>query len=223
MTHHESYNIYPNTLAAPFDTIVVAQPLSLTSLAKNLGVPLKELRELNPAFKFNLIPAFVKSYTVRVPERTGDLLNEQRHSILQAAAARLQPAQKQVLLAGNIASALRLQANLMQVFTDKKKVMHLVQGSEAIDQIATRYQVAVSEIENWNYLANQKLKAGQKLVLYVDKLSHPAPFPGTPETSAVARIKPIESKAVVDLASGSGPSKLAVKLPNYLANAVASN
>ncbi|CAA9292948.1 MAG: GH23 [uncultured Cytophagales bacterium] len=215
MTNHASYNIYPDSLApaASFDTIHVSQPLSLTQLAKNLDVSLKELQELNPAFKYNLIPAFVKQYTVRIPNRAMGTLAARREAILEAAAPKLLAAQKQVLLAGNITSAIRLEASQMEVFTDKKKVTYEVRGTEGLEDIAAKYGVEVATIQDWNYLNNQKLRVGQKLVLYLDR-SGAVPAPGlTPETSLVALIEEIEGNPTMDLEDDADSLKPVDKLP----------
>jgi membrane-bound lytic murein transglycosylase D len=215
MTHHASYNLYPDTLAptVDFDTIRVSQPLSMTQLAKNLDVPLKELQDLNPAFKYNLIPAFVKQYTVRIPARAAATLAARRAAILESAMPKLQAAQKQVLLAGNITSAIRLEASQMEVFTDKKKVTYEVRGTEGLEDVAAKYGVEVATIEDWNYLSSQKLRVGQKLVLYLDR-NGVAPAPElTPETSLVALIEEIEINHSVELEESADSLKPVDKLP----------
>jgi membrane-bound lytic murein transglycosylase D len=215
MTHHASYNLYPDTLAptVAFDTIHVSQPLSMTQLAKNLDVPLKELQDLNPAFKYNLIPAFVKQYTLRIPARAAATLDARRAAILEAAMPRLQAAQKQVLLAGNITSAIRLEASQMEVFTDKKKVNYEVRGTEGLEDIAAKYGVEVATIEDWNYLSSQKLRVGQKLVLYIDRNGAAPAAELTPETSLVALIEEIEINHSVELEDPDDSLKPVDKLP----------
>jgi membrane-bound lytic murein transglycosylase D len=215
MTHHASYNIFPDTLAptVAFDTIHVSQPLSMTQLAKHLDVPVKELQDLNPAFKYNLIPAFVKQYTLRIPARASATLAARRAAILEAAMPRLQAAQKQVLLAGNITFAIRLEASQMEVFTDKKKVTYEVRGTEGLEDIAAKYHVETDAIADWNYLSSQKLRVGQKLVLYIDRAGAVQAPELTPETSLVALIEEIESIHTVDLEDAADTLKPVDKLP----------
>ena len=215
MTHHASYNIFPDTLAptVAFDTIHVSQPLSMTQLAKNLGVPVKELQDLNPAFKYNLIPAFVKQYTLRIPARASATLAARRAAILEAAMPKFQAAQRQVLLAGNITSAIRLEASQMEVFTDKKKVTYEVRGTEGLEDIAAKYHVETAAIEDWNYLSSQKLRVGQKLVMYIDRAGAVQAPELTPETSLVALIEEIESIHIVDLEDEADTLKPVDKLP----------
>lgn len=225
MSNHETYNIYPDTLdlAASFDTIQVDQPLSMALLAKNLNVPLQELRELNPTFKYNLIPAFVKKYTLRIPARAMGRLAEERQAILEAATPKLPSAQKQVLLAGNISSAIRLQASLMEVFTNKKKVTYQVTGTEAIKDIVGKYQVDATDIADWNYLKNHTLQAGQKLVLFVDPAGSEPSGLVTPETSVVASIEEIPVTCTIALEERNDLPKLVAKLPGDFGIIVASN
>ncbi len=66
-----------------FDEIQVPDALDLQVLAQGLGVPAAELRELNPAIRYDLTPAG-HTTTVRVPRGLGQKATEQLQSIPRA-------------------------------------------------------------------------------------------------------------------------------------------
>ncbi len=171
MSHHHDYNIYPDTLAqtAPVDTMQVTQPLNLSVLASHLGVPLVNLKKLNPAFKGNLVPAFVKTYTLRIPGEARVKLISRRQAILDAATPRLTSTLRQALLASNISAAIRQQTYLMETFSGMKKVAFEATGSDNLMAVAEKYQVDVTTLAGWNYLTSHNLRTGQKLVVYLNR------------------------------------------------------
>ena len=169
MSYHKAYNIYPDTLTQTIsvDTIQVNQPLNLSALATSLDMPLPELKKLNPAFRGNLVPAFVKTYTLRIPGEAKTRLVAQRQAILDAATPRLTAIQRQTMLAGNINAAIRQQTNMMETFSGMKKVTYQATGSEDLLEVADRYQVDVATLTRWNYLTSHTLRTGQKLTIYL--------------------------------------------------------
>jgi membrane-bound lytic murein transglycosylase D len=152
MNYHETYGIYPDSLAlhVPFDTIQVGQALDIAGLAKQLDIPLKEFQWLNPHLKRNIIPAYLKNYTLFVPKRGIALLVAQRQAIMAAAAPVMRMRNSRKLSGGGT-----------------RKIMHAVRRGETINQIAAVYQVAVKSIRRWNSLSSNYVKKGRRLVVWV--------------------------------------------------------
>lgn len=171
MSHHHDYDIYPHTPVptALIDTMQVTQPLNLSVLAAQLGVPLANLKKLNPAFKGNLVPAFVKTYTLRIPAEARLKLVSRRQAILDAATPNITLTLQKALLASHTTAAIRQQTHLMETFSGMRKVTFEATGSEDLVAVAEKYQVDVTAIAGWNYLTSHDLRTGQKLVVYLNR------------------------------------------------------
>lgn len=90
MQYAQAYNITCESQARYIaaDTIVINQYLHMGQLASSLGVSLEVLRMLNPQLKKNIIPAYVKNYSLRIPSEKKAFFALNRDSILHYASGK---------------------------------------------------------------------------------------------------------------------------------------
>ena len=69
--YHQAHNIeaaqLPDCIAS--DTVVVNRIMHLGQVASTLNIPIETLRDLNPQYKLDIIPANKRSYSLRLPTR----------------------------------------------------------------------------------------------------------------------------------------------------------
>ena len=154
MNYAEEHNIYPmrpGMFYYDIDTVTVNDILAFDQLNEMFGIPLDELKYLNPQFKKSIIPATEgKTYVIRIPRRfVADYLNNE-----------------QALYAYKTKKGIEKDKLLAEVKKAKDRNIHYVKSGESLGLIAKRYRVYVSQIKQWNGLRSNTIYPGQKLVLF---------------------------------------------------------
>ncbi len=141
----------------PFDTILVSQRVDMSQLAKQLGVSLNDLRTLNPQVKKNVVPAYFKGYTLRIPAEKKDFFVLNRSTILTSIAA-ARPSRQRGLF---------IHTSTFSTVHNGRKIIHTVSRGQVLSNIADQYQVSVKDVKRWNHLGGNFIKTGQRLVVWV--------------------------------------------------------
>ena len=70
-TYHEAHGVVPAPTpdCVATDTVMVSRVMHLGQVASTLNIPIETLRDLNPQYKLDIIPATKKSYSLRLPTR----------------------------------------------------------------------------------------------------------------------------------------------------------
>ena len=124
--------------------------MHLNQIASTIDVPLETLRQVNPQYKMDIIPATTKSYTLVLPQR----------SIAQYIAHEPEIQAK---------DSMYLKEYINPANIDKKKLersgtVYVVKKGDTLGAIARRYRVTTSQLMRWNNLKSaHKLRIGQRL------------------------------------------------------------
>ena len=158
MHYYKAHGITPAKLSIPtdVDTIMVKKEVHFGQIAAVLGIDIKEIKTLNPQYKRDVVPAFEKSYPLRL--READI---KRFSQLQDSIYKYQyktffdPIQSYV-----------------STFTGKPptsprtvKKYHTVKSGETLSKIANKYGISVEELKRMNNLTSNYIQTDQKLVV----------------------------------------------------------
>lgn len=153
MNYYKEHNIYPmkpGMFYYDIDTVTVDQVLHFDQLNEMLGVPLDELKFLNPQFKKEIIPSNGNKYILRLPRQyVADFLNNE-----------------QTLYAYKTKKGIEREKLLKSVKEAKNRNIHIVRSGENLGLIAKRYHVYVNQLKRWNNLRSNTIYPGQKLVVY---------------------------------------------------------
>ncbi len=141
----------PGMFYYDIDTVTVNDILAFDQLNEMLGIPMDELKFLNPQFKKGIIPSTAgKKYTIRIPRRyLSDFLNNE-----------------QQLYAYKTRKGIEHDKLLAEVKKAKNRNIHIVRSGESLGLIAKRNRVYVSQIKRWNRLRSNTIYPGQKLILF---------------------------------------------------------
>jgi membrane-bound lytic murein transglycosylase D len=139
--------IKPPTTHFDNDTIHIKGPVSFSHLASTLTYPLEKIEYLNPVYKLSMIPNDGKFHVLKLPNaELGVFLNNQ-DSILALYKS------KNVDSEEVLAAQQRLET-------------YRVRSGDYLGKIASRYNVSVRDIKEWNGLRSNNLKIGQRLTIY---------------------------------------------------------
>lgn len=162
MTYHQEHNLMPAPAKihhAQLDTMCLKRGLSMKTISTHLNWDLQEIKDLNPIYKTEYIPASEKQRCV-----TGPL---DRILLLVAMEDSLFNLDNPSALQNPVSIGSSLEAN--PVFAEDSivgtEVFHKVKPAETIDAIAEKYKVTKAQILEWNALQTENLYEGQRLVL----------------------------------------------------------
>lgn len=179
--HAPDHHIVPVPFSPvrPAENLYVTGWYSLRNLSEAQGIPLQELRWLNPLYKKDVIPDTEEKYLLRVPAAYQD-----------SAAAILQVSYEPFAGSGygEPETATDPQADQPEEENTAglKKISHVVKKGETLQKIAVRYSCSVNDIKRWNSLASGNLVAGKKLVIYVPATRVTAPATAPKKTAPAA-------------------------------------
>jgi len=189
LNYAEDYQLMPDSVQKmiPFDTIQVSQHVNLEALAKQINTPLEELRHINPHLKKNMVPQYLKNYPIRIPSDRYEMFKANRLAILDSAAKSENP---------------EIRPMLAEHGYDIKtsKLSHKVRRGESLARIADRYNVEPAKIKKWNHLRSNKVAAGGRLTIWVEK-----------------RVPVFHKPALVVVAESGDPQKMNMPSPKYVA------
>ncbi len=154
MTYHKEHNLHavkPKYHWYEVDSVMVKRKVSFQQVSTFLGMPMEDLRMLNPSYILDVIPASEKGRPLYLPKLLlGDFITNEPQ-IYQFLQTPQEP----------------LQADTAMTSHGYKMLEHVVSHGEYISQIAMKYRVLPDSIMSWNQLKSQSLHAGQQLRVYV--------------------------------------------------------
>lgn len=150
-TKHNLYPMRPGIFYYDIDTVTVRDVLSFGQLHEMLGIPLDELKFLNPQFKLGIIPAVNgKTYSLRIPRQfADDFLNNEK-----------------ALYAFKTKRGLAHDKLLAEIKKAGNRDVVIVRSGENLGLIAIRHHVYIRQLMRWNRLRSSRIYPGQKLIVY---------------------------------------------------------
>lgn len=152
-SYHRNHGIEPVEAPIPLsvDTLQVNRLMHFGQIASTIDIPIETLRQLNPQYKLDIIPATTRSYTLVLPQRKVAQYIAHEQEIMAKDSTYL----KEYINPANL---------------DKKRAeatnttIHVVKKGETLGGIARKYHVTTAQLMRWNKLKNaHKLSIGQKL------------------------------------------------------------
>jgi len=168
MNFYEDHLITRAPLQLPryTDTIMVHEPLHLKQVAEVLGLPIGQVRDLNPQYREDVVPANAKkAYSIKIPlEQTAAFIDLQ-DSILAYKDSVFFDQEKLVASPSHYSASYKV-----DLPADKyDKLYYTVQSGDNVGFIADWYDVRTSDLRYWNNIRRNIIRSGQKLVIYKPK------------------------------------------------------
>ena len=206
MNHGKEHNIFPiqPSFRVNTDTVVICSYLNFAQIAANMDIPIEEIRQLNPQFKRDIIPAKAdKPYALKLPVDKIASFIDGETQIFAYNRDKYFPNNQIVLKKEVPVGKGGCYASSYDI-AGKKKIIYSVISGDNPGAIAARFKVSVDNLRGWNGIHNM-IHIGQKLTIYVNDNS----------PLAKAQNKPVAGKTV----NQSGISKTSgLVSPQQLAN-----
>lgn len=132
------------------DTIRVNRLMHMGQIASTIDIPMETLRQLNPQYKLDIIPATTKNYTLVLPQRFVSQYIQHQDSIFIKDSAYLKEYVNP--------------ANIEKKRQQRSGTVYTVRKGDTLGAIARKYRVTTSQLMRWNGIKNaHKLRLGQKI------------------------------------------------------------
>ena len=167
MNYYREHNLKPFQMTFPLanDTIVVNEELHLDQIAQVLNIPLQLLRDMNPQYKTDIIPSGGRYY-VRLPlEQTSLFIDMQDSIFAYKDSVYFNPARNTISPTTSTASTGEPPP------PNSTRLTYTVQSGDNLGYISMWYNVRLSDIQYWNNIRGNTIRAGQKLDIYVPNAS----------------------------------------------------
>jgi membrane-bound lytic murein transglycosylase D len=144
------------------DTIEIHNYLNFEQISALINVSIEELRQLNPQYRRDIIPASLgKPYLLRLPTEAISAYIDNEILIFAYNRDKYFPNNMLVPLKGKVRNAKGTSAEGM------REVTHVVKSGENLGSIASKYRVSLNDLKEWNDLRKKTLHIGQRITLYV--------------------------------------------------------
>ena len=161
MNYHSDHNIAPAVLRRPVvtDTVNVTRRVHFQQISDVLGMPMDEIRVLNPQYRTDLIPGDIRPYSLVLPSLQVYAYVANEDSILNHNAELY--ARRDVVEPGTPGEVSGSDGQ-GQYVEELVVVYHTVKRGETLTSIANKYGVTVASIREANKIG-RRVKKGQKL------------------------------------------------------------
>jgi membrane-bound lytic murein transglycosylase D len=153
MNYYKEHNITPKVSPLPdhVDTIHVNKMLHFSQVNKVVGIPVSDLKNLNPQYKHQIIPGNEREYILRIPYQYTSTFVDKEDSLYTFKADSLfNPVTLKKIKDG----------------ADGERIVYKVKSGDYLGRIASRHRCTVAQIKRWNNLTSNNLRIGQRLVIY---------------------------------------------------------
>ena len=150
--YHRQHGIEPTEAPIPLsvDTVRISKLMHLGQISSTIDLPIETLRQLNPQYKLDIIPATTKPYTLVLPQRY----------VMQYIAHEPEIQAKDSMYLKEYINP----ANIDKKRQERSGSVYVVKKGDTLGAIARRYRVTTAQIMRWNKLKSaHKLRIGQRL------------------------------------------------------------
>lgn len=164
MNFYQSHNIFPKSPDFPIitDTLMINDYLNFTQISEVIGVPIEQIRCLNPQYRRDIIPASKgKSYSLVLPQDQISAYLENEMTIHDHRRSEFFPNNE-------IVNPQNAYANQRPSdIKGRDKLIYTVKSNDNLGLISAWFRVRTADLKYWNKIHKNYLKSGQKLAIYV--------------------------------------------------------
>lgn len=157
LNYHKNFNIVPEKISMPahLDTFIIHKNLHFAQLSENLGISIEDLRELNPQYIHDIIPASEKGHTLKLPYALSNAFVDKEQEIY---------AYKDSIYFNPI--VYKSSKTFISSSGSSEVIRHKVRKGQTLGHIALKYGVSVAQLKRWNNLKKTTLQIGQIIKIY---------------------------------------------------------
>ena len=180
MTYYKEHGIRPEAIEMPVhvDTFRINKMLHLKQVSELVGIPLEDIKNLNPQYTHDVVPGKNREYILRLPYTYTNAFIAHEDSLYNYKADQyLNPATIKKIVDG----------------ADGERIVYKVKSGDYLGRIASRYRCSVAQIKRWNGLKSNNLRIGQRLIIYRGGGSGSASTPAKTQQTSQASAQSLQS------------------------------
>jgi len=163
VNYYKEHNLSPVLINFPIavDTIMVNKDIHLNQISEVMGIPLGELKALNPQYRTGLIPGSSKPYALTLPmAHLGDFID---------LSDSIRSYKRDVYIGRITQIANPTQSSSQPVnINGKTRLTYTVKSGDNLGYIAEWYRIGLSSLREWNNIYSNTIRVGQRIVVYVE-------------------------------------------------------
>lgn len=189
MTYYKEYGISPIEVGMPArtDTFEIRKNLHFSQINEVVGVPMEDLRNLNPQYVRDIVPGNEGDCVLNLPYTwTNAFLDANPDSLYSYKADSLLSQQVLKEVASSASSS------------SQQRVAYRVKSGDYLGRIASRYGVTVNQLKSWNNLRSSNIRVGQVLYIYsrgYKPATTSSAAPAAKSTTSSSKAAPAATKA----------------------------
>lgn len=162
MNYYRDHGLVPREIDMPVrtDTIMVHENLHLAQVSEVMDIPLQLLRDLNPQYRRDIIPATGTGFSLTLPFNQTTRFIDLQDSILAYRHDHYFNEENRIINP-------TYSRYVPEPPTGKVKLTYTVKSGDNLGYIAEWYNVRVSDLRYWNNIRGNLIRAGQSLAVYV--------------------------------------------------------
>lgn len=166
--YHKQHNVLPIESSLPrfCDSLVIGKALHFDQISQKLDLSTEQLRDLNPQYRADVIPAgFGKSYVLKMPYNHVNEFIDNQDSIFACNRSKYFNDNDRT---ADPKERIKVHAHAVGQDEDRAKLVYVVKSGDVPGNIASKFNVRLADLKYWNNLnRNMTIRPGQKLVVYV--------------------------------------------------------
>jgi len=174
LNYYDKHQITPLQIKMPMmtDTIMVDRKLHLQQISEVLKISLDELRDLNPQYKKDIIPAAGQTYPLRLPQEYSVAFLDMQDSIYSYKDTIFFNPKNVVITPKKGTSDKYYASSYVDDYTppsteNMTKYLYTVKENDNLGFISSWYDVKIADIKHWNRIRRNIINVGQNLTVYV--------------------------------------------------------
>lgn len=166
--NHDRLELEPIEIEWPLktDTVAVNKKLHLGQVSEVLNKDLRLLRDLNPVYRRQLIPASFKTFTLVLPAEMKDsflILKDSIYHYRDTFYFQLKPEPE--LSSGKTYASYKPN----KPSGNHVAIYYTIKSGDNLGYISEWFDVGISDLRYWNNIRGNMIRAGQRLLIYVPK------------------------------------------------------
>ncbi|UCG26637.1 MAG: transglycosylase SLT domain-containing protein [Bacteroidales bacterium] len=161
MNYYQEHNLKAKPIEIPLavDTLMIHDDLHLSQVAEVLNIPVKQLRDMNPQYRRDIIPGKSRDFSLKLPVEYASAFIDLQDTIFAF--------KDSIYFNQNYKITNPVRSSYVpQPPSGKTKLYYTVQPGDNPGYIASWYHIGLSQLRYWNNIRSL-IRVGQKLVVYV--------------------------------------------------------
>lgn len=183
MNYYGEHGLKPVLARMPMvvDTVHVTNRVHFDQISTVLGIPIDELRALNPQYRKDIIPGNAREYVLTLPAMQAYCYKVNEPIILgfNASTYNTEP----TVIPGQTQAVVEKEDSNGKYREETTTVYHKVKRGETLKSIADQYGVTAQSIRTANNLSSSRVRTGKTLKVVVIKKIYLDPKPASDSTA----------------------------------------